>query len=371
MEKIETVPLIRWISDRYLSWVDIVGPNKYLQALIVTVIFVLLAKLADVIICGVLAKAAARTSTKVDDYVIKRLHRPLNSTVVIIGLGVATLLLELPPAGRYVVIGILRTIVIFVWLRFAIQVCGDILAYVSKKRDRIELVQASTLPLFNNLSNIALVALAIYAFMLAWEINVTAWLASAGIVGLALSFAAKDTLANLFAGMAILADAPYKPGDFIILETGERGEVTDIGMRSTRIMTRDDVEITIPNGVMGNSKIINQSGGPHTKHRIRIKVSCAYGSDIDHVRQLLMNAAEEEPGVCESPEPRVRFRSFGDSGLAFELLCWVRLPVMRGQIEDKLNCDIYKRFAQEGIEIPYPKQDVYVRHVPSSTQAQD
>ena len=67
----------------------------------------------------------------------------------------------------------------------------------------------------------------------------------------------------------------------------------------------------------------------------------------------------------------MRFRSFGDSGLAFELLCWVRLPVMRGQIEDKLNCDIYKRFAQEGIEIPYPKQDVYVRHVPSSTQAQD
>ncbi|MFB3082861.1 MAG: mechanosensitive ion channel family protein, partial [Gammaproteobacteria bacterium] len=196
------------------------------------------------------------------------------------------------------------------------------------------------------------------------------WLASAGIVGLALSFAAKDTLANLFAGMAILVDAPYKLGDFIILETGERGEVTNIGMRSTRILTRDDVEITIPNGLMGNSKIVNQSGGPHTNYRIRIKISCAYGSDIDHVRQLLMNAAEEEPGVCESPEPRVRFRSFGDSGLAFELLCWVRLPVMRGQIEDKLNCDIYKRFAKEGIEIPYPKQDVYVRHLPSSTQAQ-
>ncbi len=66
----ENTPLIRWISDHYLTWVDIVGPNKYLQALIVTVLFVLLAKLADIIICGVLAKAAARTSTKVDDYVI-------------------------------------------------------------------------------------------------------------------------------------------------------------------------------------------------------------------------------------------------------------------------------------------------------------
>ena len=370
MENIENTPVIRWISEHYLTWVDIVGPNKYLQALIVTVIFLLLAKMADFIKWGVLAKVAARTSTKVDDYVVKSLHTPLKTTVVMIGLGIATLLLELPPAGRYLVIGILRTIVIFVWLRFAIQVCSDILGYVSKNRDRSELVQAATLPLFNNVSKIALIALAIYVFMLAWEINVTAWLASAGIVGLALSFAAKDTIANLFAGMAILVDAPYKLGDFIILDTGERGEVTSIGMRSTRILTLEDVEITIPNGLMGNSKIINQSGGPHTKNRIQIKVSCAYGSDIDHVRRLLMNAAEEEPGVCESPEPRVRFRSFGDSGLAFALLCWVELPAMRGEIEDNLNCEIYKRFAQEGIEIPYPKRDVYVRHVPSSTEAQ-
>ena len=111
MENIENAPLMRWISEHYLSWVDIVGPNKYLQALIVTVIFVLMAKLADIVICGVLAKAAARTSTKVDDYVIKSLHRPLKTTVVMIGLGIAALLLALPPAGWYVVIGILRTIV--------------------------------------------------------------------------------------------------------------------------------------------------------------------------------------------------------------------------------------------------------------------
>ena len=123
MENIENTSFIRWISDHYLSWVDIVGPNKYLQALIVIVIFVLFAKLADVIVCGVLARAVARTSTKLDDYVIKRLHGPLNTTVVMIGLGVATLLLELPPVGQYVVMGILRTIVIFVWLRFPVGFC--------------------------------------------------------------------------------------------------------------------------------------------------------------------------------------------------------------------------------------------------------
>lgn len=298
MEKLRDTPFIQWISEHYFSWLEIVGPNKYLQALIVAIIFVGFAKLADMIVCGVLAKAAARTSTRVDDYAINRLHRPLNTTVIIIGLGIATLILELPALGEYVVIGILRTIVIIIWIRFAMQICSDILGYVSRNRDRLELVQASTLPLFNNLTKIVLIALAIYMFMLAWDINVTAWLASAGIVGLALSFAAKDTLANLFAGIAIIADTPYKLGDMIILESGERGEVTHIGMRSTRMLTRDDVEITVPNGLMGNSKIINQSGGPHTKYRVRIRISCAYGSDIDQVREVLMEAAKADTGVC-------------------------------------------------------------------------
>ncbi len=197
MENIHKTPFVQWIYEHYLSWVQVVGPNKYLQALIVAAIFVVLAKIADMLICGVLAKIAAKTTTKVDDHVIARLHRPLKLTMVMIGLGVATMLLELPPVAQYVIEGVLRTIVIFVWTRFAMQICGDILGYLSKNRDRLEFIQASTLPILNNLSNIALIALAVYALMLAWDINVTAWVASAGIIGLALGLASKDTLANL------------------------------------------------------------------------------------------------------------------------------------------------------------------------------
>ncbi len=146
----------------------------------------------------------------------------------------------------------------------------------------------------------------------------TAWVASAGIVGLALSFAAKDTLSNLFAGVSIIMDAPYKEGDYIILETGERGQVTEIGLRSTRILTRDDVEITIPNGIIGNGKIINEAGGPPSQHRIRAAVGVAYGSDIDQVMEVLVAVAIAHPEVLSIPEPRVRFRTFGDFALNFE-----------------------------------------------------
>jgi small-conductance mechanosensitive channel len=214
---------------------------------------------------------------------------------------------------------------------------------------------------------ILVVALALYFVLLAWNINVTAWMASAGILGLAISFAAKDTLANLFAGVFILADAPYKLGDFIVLESGERGEVTHIGIRSTRMLTRDDVEITVPNSIMGNVKITNEAGGPHEAYRIRIKVGVAYGSDIDKVHAVLLEVAASQPEVRQTPAPRVRFRGFGDSSLDHELLCWVERPVLRGRVAHLLNTEVYKRFLREGIEIPFPQRDVYIKSAPAGT----
>jgi len=208
------------------------------------------------------------------------LHRPVFITFVLIGLALATRRLGLPESPEYATIGILRTIAIFIWYSFLGSVVELMLAALRRGAARKH-VPLSMLPLLNTVIKVVLLALAIYFFFLAWNINVTAWIASAGIVGLALSFAAKDTLSNLFAGVSIVADAPYKTGDYIILESGERGMVSHIGLRSTRILTRDDVEITVPNGIIGNSKIINEAGGPSAKHRIRIAVGVAYGSDID------------------------------------------------------------------------------------------
>jgi small-conductance mechanosensitive channel len=210
-----------------------------------------------------------------------------------------------------------------------------------------------------------LVALGAYLLMVIWDWDATTWLASAGIIGIALGFAAQDTLGNLFAGIFIIADKPYQVGDYVVLDTGERGEVVHIGLRSTRLVTRDDVEITVPNAVMGNAKIVNESRGPWRKERIRIAVSVAYGSDIDVVRDALMKVAREESDVCAEPEPRVRFRAFGGSGLEFELLVWIEEAWMRGRATDALNGAVYKGFAAAGIEIPYSKHDVYVKGWPS------
>ena len=133
-------------------------------------------------------------------------------------------------------------------------------------------VQVPSLPVFDMVFKIVIVGAAVYFIFLAWKIDLTAWLASAGVVGIAVGFAAKDTLANLFSGIFIVADAPYKVGDYIVLDGGLRGRVTSIGIRSTRILTLDDIEITIPNAVIGSSKIINEAGGPQVHQRLGVTV---------------------------------------------------------------------------------------------------
>jgi small-conductance mechanosensitive channel len=342
------------------AWAQFLGPNKYLQAAAIAVVFIVVGKAADLIISRVIAKLVSRSQTDVDDNLVALLHRPVFISFVLLGLALATDRIQLPESPEFLTLGILKTIAIVVWYSFFRSLIQVLLSALAKRAGSKKLHE-SMLPLLNNAFKVAVLALAIYFIFLAWNIDVTAWLASAGIVGLALSFAAKDTLSNLFAGVSIVADAPYKTGDFIILDTGERGKVSHIGLRSTRILTRDDIEITIPNGIIGNSKIVNEAGGPSEKHRIRIPVGVAYGSDVDDVIAALSAVAENHEQVCKSPTPRIRFRRFGESSLDFEVLCWIDQPVNRGRMIHELNCAVYKSFQKEGIEIPFPQRDVHLR----------
>ena len=118
------------------------------------------------------------------------------------------------------------------------------------------------------------------------------------------------------------------------------------------------------------SKIINESGGPKEKERVRITLSVAYGSDIDQVRSILMDIAQNNENVCKKPEPRMRFRTFGDSGLNIQLLFWIEKPEDRGRITDELNTAIYKRFNKDRIEIPFPQRTLHIKSPDSLTKTE-
>lgn len=345
--------------------IDLVGPNVYLQAGIIVIISMILSSIVRRIISRVCLRMAQQSATDIDDRFLQIIERPVYMTVLLVGLAIATSRLPMSEKVTFITIGSLKTIGMLIWAGFALGLSRQVLTLFASAKNRFRLVDARTQPLLQNALALLIGIVTIYSLMSAWDIDVTGLVASAGIVGLALSFAAKDTLSNVFAGVSILADVPYKVGDFIVVESGERGVVTNIGLRSSRLLTRDDVEITIPNAVIGNAKIINESGGPHEKFRIRARTGVAYGSDLDHVCEVLENVAVAHREICIDPAPRVRVRGFGDFGIDIELLAWVDTPVLRGRLLHELYIDIYKTFDEQNIEIPYPKHEVFVKSLPA------
>ncbi|WP_321326120.1 mechanosensitive ion channel family protein [Thiomicrorhabdus sp.] len=301
-------------------------------------------------------------------FVFNAIRLPITISIVLIGINNAVHSFELSDKFESLLPMILQSIDIIVWGQFIYRSSQFSLKNLSQTHRQGGFIQPQTLPLFENIAAVLVVLIIFYLLFITWNIDMSAWLASAGIIGIAVGFAAKDTIANLLSGVFILADSPYKIGDYIVIDSGERGMVTHIGLRSTRILTRDDLEINVPNAIIANGKIVNESSGRHIKSRTRVAVSVAYDVDIDHVKSTLMHIASEETQICTDPEPRVRFRQFGASGLDMELLVWIDNPEIRGRVVDSLNTAIYKRFAIEGIEIPFSKHDLYIKSLPPQTE---
>ena len=336
--------------------------TDWFKALTVLAGAVLIALVFQFFLIKVFRRWASKTQTDLDDRLLQAVQVPIFISVLAGGAWQALNFFEIRANILELIYGFLATVVILLWMFAALGFGNFLVNWLSGIEDRFMAVQPRTQPIFQMLVKVFVILTGLYFILIAWDQNVLGWFASASVAGVVLGFAAKDTLANFFSGIFIIADAPYKLGDYIVLKNGERGRVTDIGIRSTRLMTRDDVEIIIPNALIGNAEIFNQSGGSDEKFRLRVKVSVAYGSDIDRVRALLMDIATSEPMIIKDPKPRVRFREFGDSGLNFELLAWVRLPEDRGRAVDILLTRIYKSFGEHDIEIPYPKRDVYLYH---------
>ncbi|MEZ4363052.1 MAG: mechanosensitive ion channel family protein [Kofleriaceae bacterium] len=334
-----------------------------IRAAVIIVGSILAAKLIEWMLSRTLVALARRTASALDDQLVDATRRPIFISVVLIGLGWGTDELPLSAGAQGGIHAVLETLAVLIWSGASFRIGALVLGALSKRSFGI--VDARTIPVFDMLLKVVVIGTAVYFGFLAWDIDLTAWLASAGIIGIAIGFAAKDTLANLFSGIFIVADAPYKVGDFIVLDGGLRGQVIKIGIRSTRVLTRDDIEVTVPNAVIAASKIVNETGGPDVKQRVRVGVDCAYGSDIDKIRAVLLACPKAAEHISPDPTPEVRFVEFGGSGLRFELRVWISDPAKRGAVIDDLHCRIYKAFQAAGIEIPYSKHDVYIKELPA------
>jgi len=338
------------------AW-DWLNQHPYVLGAAMIMAAVVLAKLADIVFTSIIKKFTRKTDTTLDDDIIEQLHRPVQWSVILAGAVLAVKLFFDDAHVANTASRMIYSVLLILWTLVAIRLSRTVFKVLIKRKHG-DTALISALPLLDNLIMVILLAHSAFWLLDLWRVNVTPLLASAGIVTAAVALASKDTLANFFGGVSIFVDRPYRLGDYIDLGPGERGQVVDIGVRSTRLLTRDDVLITIPNAVMANAKIINESGQV-PRYRVRAAVGVGYASDPDQVEEVLLSALEGLHEILPSPKPRVRFRRFGESSLDFELLAWVHNPADRGRILHELNKNIYKKLTQAGIEIPFPQRVVH------------
>jgi len=358
--------VVRYMPDWLQPAWDLLSPYPGLLTILLILSAYTLGRFLRFLLSKALIRLTDTTDNKRDDHLVEYLTRPIVLTTVTLALMLAVSAFKMPQGLHDATLSLLATILLMSWMRAGMSTARTLLELAGDHHHRISIIQERTIPLFNMGLKMLLIGFGAYVFLLIWSVDPTAWLASAGVIGIAVGFAARDSLANLFSGIFLVADSPYKIGDYIVLDTGERGEVTQMGMRSTRLLTRDDVEVTVPNAVMANAKIVNESGGPWEKERIRVPVGVAYGSDVDEVCEVLEAVAANHTEVVKQPAPRVRMRAFGNSSLDFELLAWIDRPVLRGRIRHDLLKGIYNAFIEHDIEIPFPQTDVHLRSMPET-----
>ena len=339
------------------------GAFEGLTALEATAVVVVVSTVAAIGMEFVLLRLAYRyvsnTATEYDNIVVSSLRLPLVVTAALVGVFVLT---KIPVVRASVVLepqlldDLLGrptlSVIILVWAYGANTVVNRVVAAVNADGGRFDFA-----PVFSNVWTLAVLVGAAGSLLWVWGIEITPLLGAAGVAGIAVGFAAKDTVANFFGGIALYFDDTYKLGDYVVLDDGSAGTVVKVGVRSTTLLTRDEVVITVPNAVLNASKVTNESA-PQRRRRVRVPIGIAYGTDIDAFEELAVGTALSESLVLDSPKPRARFRSFGESALQYELLCWVKGPTRRRRAQHELNRALYKALNDAAIEIPYPKRDV-------------
>ncbi|MBI3697201.1 MAG: mechanosensitive ion channel [Acidobacteria bacterium] len=212
-------------------------------------------------------------------------------------------------------------------------------------------LDAELIPAFRRLAKLLLIFFALTVILDHYDVKLTAILGAAGLASLAVALAAQDTLANMIAGFTIMIDRPFRLGDRIELANGRTGDVHEIGLRSTRILSPDHTVYIIPNSELAKSSVINHSY-PSDRVKVRQKIAVAWGSDAAVVKQILVEACRAHPLVLPDPPPSASLSELGDQGLQVSFHFWLADYRTRGQVVDETNMVIYERLREAGVRLP-------------------
>ena len=330
--------------------------------------------LAGIIIAGLvhfvmrwLHGKAEKTRILLDDILLSSTEKPLIAFILATSVIIALSAYDVLPESLAWIVSpaIIQTVYILIGAWIASVLFYNIIHIYGKRlaQDTGSDFDVRFIPLLEVSIRIIVWFIAFLLILDTLQIDITPFLAGAGIAGLAIALAAQDILGNFLSGAIITLDKPFRIGDRIRFEN-LTGDVISIGPRSTRIQTLDSQIVTIPNSKITSNMVTNYAM-PELRMKVRIPFSVAYGSDIKRVKEILLEiageAAEKTPWVLADPAPSVYFLEFGESSLNGQLLIWTKNYDNSWDVQDWVNMRIDERFREAGIEIPYRQLDVRMR----------
>ncbi|MAG08248.1 hypothetical protein CMO89_02150 [Candidatus Woesearchaeota archaeon] len=337
--------------------------NIYIQSLLTFIFFLFLATIIILFYKRYIKKIALKTKTKADDIILEKSEKPVFYILLLVGIKMAIKPLSITnPAvqsGFDTLVIIVIAYIISSFVNTVISLWGKKIADATKST-----LDDEILPLFHSFSKVLIWAIALIIIFDTWGVEIGPLLASLGIAGIAIAFALQTSLGNLFGSVSLILDKTFKVGDVIQLESGEIGQIVGVGLRSTKLKTFDNELLIIPNGQLSNSKIKNLAK-PNNILRIVLPIGVAYGSDIDKVKETLLNTLKNIDGTVHSNDekfkPRVRFIKMNDFSLDFELRFYIEDYKERFDISDKILSKAYKELNKQKIDIPFPTRTVYLK----------
>jgi MscS family membrane protein len=298
-----------------------------------------------------LARAAERSAAALDDRLVQALKRPITYALFLIGAYAAVHRLPIQDRWTARLDDAIFALAVALVSLAAIRAYGILLVWYSPRSAETSVTREFG-PLLSRLGEIFIVVAALIAIFQHFNVDVQSLVVSLGVGSLAVGLAAQDTLANMFAGFTLMLDRPFKIGDRIQLSTGEVGDVEAIGMRATRLRTSDETMLIVPNSVIVKDRVVNQSR-PGRQLTTRLDVGVAYGSDLALVKRILTDAALVSEHVDRERAPVALVTRFGEMAINCRVVFYARDYTQQGRALSDVHEEVYRRFREAGIEIPF------------------
>lgn len=332
--------------------------NQYITAIAIVIGAIIVAQIARFVLDQFVRFVVKRTRTQVDDAIFYIIRKPASFLIYWCGFYFAVRSLTIPASY---VLWIERIFFAGIVLLFAV-VLSRIASAAVGKWFRTEEERQRAPHLVKKIVAFAVYTVAILMILNTFGVEITPLIATMGIGGLAIGLALQSTLSNIFSGLYIISDKPVRVGDFIELPSNKlSGYVEDVGLRTTRIRTLPNTMIVVPNSVLAESILINNSL-PESEMAALIECGVAYGSDLAKVEAVTIDVAKtvqaSVQGAIREFEPFIRYHTFADSNINFSVILRVETFVDQYLIKHEFIKALAERYEQEGIEISWPVRKI-------------